>query len=34
MERKRGLYAGVAAIALALALGVAPTSVSAQQAAR
>src|SRR6266700_3744660 len=33
MTAKHGLYLGVAAIALALALGVAPTSVSAQQAA-
>src|SRR3979411_1772748 len=33
MTAKHGFYLGVAAIALALALGVAPTSVSAQQAA-
>src|SRR6266700_1706710 len=32
MTTKRGLYLSVAAVALALALGVAPTSVSAQQA--
>src|ERR1700694_239998 len=31
MTTKRGLYLGAAAIALALALGAAPTSVSAQQ---
>src|SRR6266849_4545083 len=33
MITKRGLYLGAAAIALALALGVNPTSVSAQQSA-
>jgi len=33
MTTKRGLYLGAAAIALALALGAAPTSVSAQQSA-
>src|SRR5580704_204011 len=33
MTTKRGLYSGAAAIALTLALGIAPTSVSAQQSA-
>jgi hypothetical protein len=33
MTKKSGLYMGAAAIALALALGAAPISVSAQQTA-
>jgi len=33
MTTKRGLYLSAAALALALALGTAPTSVSAQQSA-